>query len=103
MEVTNQNRTDEGVHHYVPQFYLRNFSIGRKNQINVYDKTTDKSYKTAPRNTGAEYGFYEVSGYEGKLVSIEKKRVIGKVILQLLSMQFVQIQLLRPSMTISTT
>lgn len=44
--------------HYVPQFILRNFTIGDGNQIFVFDKQNEKSFRTNIRNVAAESGFY---------------------------------------------
>lgn len=44
--------------HYVPQFLLRGFSTGTNNQINVFDKLSNKVFTTSIRNVAAETGFY---------------------------------------------
>lgn len=44
--------------HYVPRFILRNFTVGDGEQIHVYDKQNEKSFKTNIRNIAAETGFY---------------------------------------------
>ena len=44
--------------HYVPQFILRNFTVGDGKQIFVFDKQNEKSFRTNIRNVGAESGFY---------------------------------------------
>jgi hypothetical protein len=44
--------------HYVPQFILRNFTVGDGNQIFVFDKQNEKSFKTNIRNVAAESDFY---------------------------------------------
>lgn len=49
-----------GTHqHYVPQFVLRGFASGRSHQLDVFDKVTGKSFKTAARNVASENGFYD--------------------------------------------
>ncbi len=44
--------------HYVPQFILRNFTVGDGKQIHVFDKQDEKSFRTNIRNIAAETGFY---------------------------------------------
>jgi len=44
--------------HYVPQFILKNFTVGNGKQIYVFDKHDEKSFKTNIRNIAAETGFY---------------------------------------------
>ena len=46
------------VQHYVPQFVLRHFTE-HKNQIWVFDKQTDKKFRTNIKNIAAESGFYD--------------------------------------------
>lgn len=43
--------------HYIPQFYLKNFSNGA-GFVFVYDKHSRKSFSTTPYNIGAEHHFY---------------------------------------------
>jgi hypothetical protein len=52
--------------HYVPQFILRNFTVGDGKQIHVFDKHNEKSFKTNIRNIAAETGFYNfnIKAYE---------------------------------------
>lgn len=52
--------------HYVPQFILRNFTVGGGKQIHVFDKHDEKSFKTNIRNIAAETGFYNfnIKDYE---------------------------------------
>jgi hypothetical protein len=54
--------------HYVPQFILRNFSIGKKNKIFVFDKKLNRSFPSNVRDIGHENNFYEdqVLGYGNK-------------------------------------
>jgi len=47
------------VQHYVPQFLLRNFGTGKKDQINVFNKANDKTFVTNARNVAAESRFYD--------------------------------------------
>lgn len=43
-------------HHFIPQFYLRNFGDGgdpRKVKVFVYEKATNKTFRTTvPRHSG---------------------------------------------------
>lgn len=45
--------------HYVPQFYLREFS-NNKRQIWVFDKKTQRSFQTNISNVASESGFYDL-------------------------------------------
>ncbi|MDB5789306.1 DUF4238 domain-containing protein [Caballeronia mineralivorans] len=47
------------VQHYVPQFLLRNFGTGKKDQLHVFNKATDKTFLTNARNVAAESRFYD--------------------------------------------
>ena len=58
------------VQHYVPQFLLRNFGTGKKDQLNVFDKQTEKAYKTNCKNVACESRFYDFN-FEGTKLSIE--------------------------------
>lgn len=62
------------LHHYVPQFLLREFSFGKKHKVFAYDKQTDRVFATNVRNLAAETGFYnaEVDG-----VRISAEPVMG--------------------------
>ncbi len=58
-------------HHYVPRFILRHFlSDECKEQVTVYDKTTDKVFTTAIENIMAERDFHAFA-FEDFLVSFE--------------------------------
>ncbi len=46
------------VHHYVPQFLMRNFSFGKKHQIWVFDKRTGREFPTNVDKIAREKGFY---------------------------------------------
>lgn len=52
------------VQHYVPQFLLRNFGHGKKDQLWAYDKTSDRAFLTNAKNVASESRFYdfEVAG-----------------------------------------
>ncbi|MBM4259739.1 MAG: DUF4238 domain-containing protein [Deltaproteobacteria bacterium] len=45
--------------HYVPQFLLRNFTLSGSDQLYVYDKSNDRTYKTNITNVAAEREFYD--------------------------------------------
>jgi len=49
--------------HYVPQFYLENFSSNRNN-LYVYDKNNKKSFSAAIRDIANEKYFYDLSSKE---------------------------------------
>ena len=52
--------------HYVPQFVLRNFTVGDGKQIYVFDKQDEKSFITNIRNIAAETDFYNFDVKEFK-------------------------------------
>lgn len=58
------------VQHYVPQFLLRNFGAGKKHQFNVFDKVTQRIFRTNARNVAGESRFYDFD-YEGHKFTIE--------------------------------
>lgn len=45
--------------HYVPQFLLRSFGNGKKNQIWVYDKSCGRSFISNTKNVASESRFYD--------------------------------------------
>ncbi|MEM1381910.1 MAG: DUF4238 domain-containing protein [Pseudomonadota bacterium] len=49
-------------HHYIPQFYLRNFASGSKRQakIFVYDESTKRAFTTQVRNVGSRRHFNRI-------------------------------------------
>jgi hypothetical protein len=49
-------------HHYVPQYYLKGFSVPRKGkpQVSVFDREERKSFQTATANVAAEKDFNRV-------------------------------------------
>jgi hypothetical protein len=59
------------IHHYVPQFLLRNFCVGAKPKLWTYDKSTGKSFETNVRNIAGERDFYELTAGEAT-VSLEE-------------------------------
>jgi hypothetical protein len=50
------------IQHYVPRFYLKNFSVEQKKNhlINCYDKSTKKIFFTNIENIGCENYFYDI-------------------------------------------
>ena len=44
--------------HYVPQFLLRNFALGKKKRIHVFDIKTGKHFTSHAKDTGHENNFY---------------------------------------------
>lgn len=58
------------VQHYVPQFLLRNFGNGKKDQVWVYDKSSNRSFPSNTKNVASESRFYDFVS-EGELRSIE--------------------------------
>lgn len=47
------------VQHYVPQFLLRKFGNGKKDQLHVFDKQTGRSFPTNAKNVASESRFYD--------------------------------------------
>ena len=76
------------VQHYVPKFLLRNFGVGKKDHLFVFDKRTGKNFKTAARNVAAESGFYDIQfqehtlTLEPSLAQLEGKAaaIVGKLL-----------------------
>lgn len=54
--------------HFVPQFLLRNFGLGRKNKARVwvYDKAGKKCFNASVRDVGHENLFYEATSSDGR-------------------------------------
>ena len=42
------------VQHYVPQFVLRNFGNGKRDQVYVFDKRNDPTFATNVKNVASE-------------------------------------------------
>jgi hypothetical protein len=47
------------VQHYVPQFLLRNFGNGKKDQLYVFDKQMARNFRTNAKNVASESRFYD--------------------------------------------
>jgi len=56
--------------HYVPQFLLKNFTVGKKPQLWVFDKQTGKKFKTNIKNIASETKFYDFT-FENVELTIE--------------------------------
>ena len=55
------------VQHYVPQFLLRNFGTGKKDQLHVFDKATNRNFVTNAKNVASESRFYDFQIDDAKL------------------------------------
>ncbi len=55
------------VQHYVPQFLLRQFGTGKKDQLQVFDKATGRTFVTNAKNVASESRFYDFQVEEAKL------------------------------------
>lgn len=62
--------TTAKIQHYVPQFLLRNFSNGKKDQVWVYDKSSNRSFPSHTKNIASENRFYDFE-FAGQSQSIE--------------------------------
>jgi hypothetical protein len=51
--------------HYVPQFLLKNFALPAKEQVFVFDKREERSFRANVRKVAAENGFYDIKLPEG--------------------------------------
>lgn len=51
--------------HYVPKLLLRGFAEGPNEQVYVFDKATDRAFRTSIRNIAGEVGFYDIDTPEG--------------------------------------
>lgn len=60
------------VQHYVPQFLLRKFGNGKKDQLHVFDKRTSRSFPTNAKNVASESRFYDFQ-IEGQDATLEPK------------------------------
>lgn len=47
------------IQHYVPKFLLRNFGIGKKDQLWVFDKATGRTFTANAKNVASESRFYD--------------------------------------------
>ena len=58
------------VQHYVPQFLLRNFGNGKKDQVWVYDKSSARAFPSNTKNVASESRFYDFE-YQDQTISLE--------------------------------
>jgi Protein of unknown function (DUF4238) len=58
------------IQHYVPQFLLRNFGNGKKDQLWVYDKSSNRSFASNTKNVASEGRFYDFE-YQGQTLTLE--------------------------------
>ena len=70
------------LNHYVPRFYLKNFSIlGNEKSVWCFDKASRKKFKICIANIGCEKGFYNqetelfLSHVESKASPVLKKLI----------------------------
>src|SRR2546427_11648813 len=58
------------IQHYVPRFYLQNFSNKQRDAflINCFDKTSQKIFRVNIENVAAESSFYDTDKYTNQLV-----------------------------------
>jgi len=70
-------------HHYVPQFYLRNFAegIGRQARIVAFDAKTGKKFPTAVRNVASQRNFnrIEAEGFHPNFIETESAQVESQI------------------------
>lgn len=85
MKIEKENKLSE---HYVPKFVLKNFTFDN-NQIWVFDKQTDKKFKTNIDNIASENKFYDfnfknvVLTLEPSLSTFESK--VAKIITEIVT------------------
>ena len=58
------------LHHYIPQFLLRNFSMNEKKQLYVFDKHKNSTFTTNPSKIAAINGYYNFD-FDGISLSLE--------------------------------
>lgn len=71
-------------HHFIPQFYLREFSDAaekRKAQLFVFDQSTKKTFRTLVRNIGARRNFFriEAEGFDPNHVEDGMAEIEGEI------------------------
>lgn len=73
------------VQHYVPQFLLRQFGIGKKDQLHVFDKASGRTFVTNAKNVASESRFYDFEVREAKLTiepALSKLESVAKPLLE---------------------
>ncbi|CDZ67920.1 YbcA protein [Neorhizobium galegae bv. orientalis] len=76
--------SDTTNHHFIPQFYLRNFSEGcdrRKAKVFTFDQSTLKSFATLVRNVGSRRNFFriEAEGFDPNHVEDGMAAIEGEI------------------------
>ncbi len=63
------------VQHYVPQFLLRKFGNGKKDQLHVFDKQTGRIFSANAKNVASESRFYDfhIGGVMGTMEPLLSK------------------------------
>lgn len=74
--------------HYVPQFYLRNFSVkkGKNNSIYCFDKFEDREFRQNVKNIACENYFYEDKGKQDlesdlSILEHDSSKIIRQIII----------------------
>jgi len=62
--------TNAQVQHYIPKFLLRRFGSGKKDQVHVFDKHTDRRFTSAARKIAAQKAFYDFD-FKGSTLTLE--------------------------------
>ena len=68
---------DPKIHHYVPQWYLKNFA-SNKDRIRVIDRERSTTYVTNVANAAAESGYYGITTPDGSS-SAEMEHALGQI------------------------
>lgn len=71
-------------HHFIPQFYLRNFSAGcdrRKAKVFTFDQSTLKTFETLVRNVGSRRNFFRIDadGFDPNHVEDGMAEIEGEI------------------------
>lgn len=71
-------------HHFIPQFYLRNFSGAgdrRKSKVFCFDQSTKKSFETLVRNVGSRRHFFQINveGFDPNHVEDGMAEIEGEI------------------------
>jgi len=75
---------DKANHHFIPQFYLRNFGSGgdkRKAKVFCFDQSTYKAFETLVRNVGSRRHFFriDVEGFDPNHVEDGMAEIEGEL------------------------
>jgi hypothetical protein len=63
--------TEPRKHHYVPQYYLRNF-VGKKEMLIVFDRQTKEPYRSKPHGVAAQRDFNRIEIEDMDANAVEK-------------------------------